>query len=116
MNTGHEGSMTSLHSNSPVECLERMENLFLLSGYDFPYKVVRKQILSAVDFIIQISRDRDGNRVISEVLELTGMEGDTILTNSIASYEEGELKSTGFVPQRIELIEQRSELERGFFS
>lgn len=116
MNTGHEGSMTSLHANSPVECLERMENLFLLSGFDLPYKVVRKQILSAVDFIVQISRDREGNRVISEILELTGMEGDTLLTNSIAIHEDGELKQTGFVPQRIEQIQSNSHLEAGFFS
>jgi pilus assembly protein CpaF len=93
-----------------------MENLFLLSGFDLPYHVVRKQISSAVDFIVQISRDKEGNRVISEILELTGMESDTILSSSIARYEDGSLKATGFVPQKMDEIERNSDLDRGFFN
>lgn len=115
MNTGHEGSMTSLHANSSAECLDRMENLFLLSGFDLPYKVVRKQILTAVDFIIQITRDREGNRVISEITELTGMEGDTLLINTIAKSENGELYFSGFAPKRMELLKKRAGLSESFF-
>ena len=116
MNTGHEGSMTSIHANTPADCLDRMETLFLLSGHDLPYKVVRKQLSQAVDFIVQITRDREGNRCISNISELNGMEGDTILMSHIAELEDNSLKFTGLPPQRIEQIAKHSEIEIDFFS
>ncbi len=115
MNTGHKGSMTSIHANSAVECLDRMENLFLMSGFDLPYKVVRKQIQTAVDFVIQLSRDSDGNRIISEIIELTGMEGDTLLTNTIATVKDGVLSFSGFSPQRMNILKEHAGLDEGFF-
>ncbi len=115
MNTGHNGSMTSIHANSAIECLERMEGLFLLSGFNLPYQVVRKFIASAIDFIIQIRRDRDGKRVVAEVTEIVGMEGDTILTNSVALYSDGALHASGFVPQRINQLKEVVELSDELF-
>lgn len=98
MNTGHEGSMASVHANSPSECLLRMENLYYLSGYDLPLRALRFQISSAVDFIIQIKRDKNGNRVVHQITELSGMEGDKILMQDIGVQRDGELVFTGLVP------------------
>lgn len=101
MNTGHEGSMASVHANSPGECLSRLENLFLLSGYDIPIKPLRYQIGTAVDFILQIKRDKQGVRVLHQVTEIAGMEGDKILMQDIGVQKDGELKFTGLVPSRM---------------
>jgi pilus assembly protein CpaF len=98
MNTGHEGSMTSVHSNSPGECLMRLENLYYLSGYDVPLKALRYQISSAIDFIIQVRREKDGKRVISQITEISGMEGDRILQQDLAIQKSGRLTFTGLVP------------------
>lgn len=101
MNTGHEGSMTSVHANSPGECLLRLENLYLLSGYDLPIKALRYQISSAVDFIIQIRRDREGRRIVHQISEVSNMEGDRILMQDIGLNKDGELKFTGLVPSCV---------------
>lgn len=116
MNTGHEGSMSSIHSNSPGECLSRMETLFLLAGYDVPFHVVRRQISSAVDFIIQISRDRDGKRVISSIQEITGMESNSILSQTIAKRENGRLEITGVSPKIMEKLHRYGGLNKDFFA
>jgi pilus assembly protein CpaF len=114
MNTGHQGSFGTIHSNSPIDCLMRMENLFLLSGYDVPLKAVRYQISSAVDFIIQIGRDKDGKRSITQITELANMEGDRILTQDIFRMINGKLKATGLVPTRIDRL-VKSGIESDYF-
>lgn len=117
MNTGHDGSMTSVHANNPSECIARMETLFLLAGFEVPFKVLRKLITSAVHFIIQIDRNRDGKRVVREILELTGMNGDTVLSQQIAVYDDddGALRPTGIVPSCIEILVKQGGLSRSFF-
>jgi len=104
MNTGHEGSLASIHSNSPGECLMRIENLYLLSGYELPIKALRYQIATAVNFILQIKRDKTGNRIVSQLTEICGMEGDRILMQDILIHKDGELKFTGMVPSCMEKL------------
>jgi pilus assembly protein CpaF len=114
MNTGHEGSMTSVHSNSPGECLLRLENLYMLSGYDLPIKALRYQISTAVDFIIQIRRDKNGQRVVHQVTEVSNMEGDKILLQDIGMYKNGEFRFTGLVPTCFPKL-QKAGLPKDFF-
>jgi len=111
MNTGHDGSMGTLHANTPREALTRLENMVGMSGINLPSKAVRTQIASAVNLIIQISRMRDGIRRITHVTELVGMEGDVIVTQDLFHFEfqgedekgrlMGEFKSTGLRPHFI---------------
>ena len=106
MNTGHKGSMCTIHSNSPAECLSRLESLFLFAGFDVPMKAVRQQISMAVDFIVQLDRDRDGNRVVSKITEISNMEGDKVLLQDIGVHNSGQAQFTGLVPKRMkELME-----------
>lgn len=106
MNTGHKGSMCTIHSNSPAECLSRLESLFLFAGFDVPMKAVRQQISMAVDFIVQLDRDRDGNRVVSKITEISNMEGDKVLLQDIGIHNSGQAQFTGLVPKRMkELME-----------
>jgi pilus assembly protein CpaF len=115
MNTGHEGSMTSAHANSPSECLSRLENLFLLSGYDIPIKALRYQISSAIDFIIQIKRDKSGQRIVTNLTEISNMEGDKILMQDIGTWKNGEFRFTGLVPACFERL-QKAGLPKDFFA
>ena len=101
MNTGHDGSMCSVHANSPAEALSRLENLFLFAGFNVPLKAVREQLVSAIDFIIQIEKNRNGERVISRITELSNMEGDTILLQDIGRKGEFGLEFTGLAPKRM---------------
>ncbi|MBK1696283.1 flagellar protein FlaI [Rhodovibrio salinarum] len=87
MNTGHDGSMCTLHANSPREALTRLENMVAMSGFKLPAKAVRTQISDAVNLIVQISRMRDGKRRISKVSEVVGMEGDVITTQDLFAFE-----------------------------
>lgn len=116
MNTGHDGSMTSLHANSASECINRMETLFLMSGYDVPYHVVRKQMSTAVDFIFQLSRDREGNRILKTIQEITGMEGSNILSQTIATYEDGKLVGTGITPKNMDKLHHMGALPLDFIN
>lgn len=116
MNTGHEGSMTSIHSNSPVECLSRVETLFMMAGFDIPYHVVRRHISQAVDFVIQLGRGPGGRRVVQQVLEINSLEGNNILTSSILESIDGELTSTGVVPECMSDLNTDGELPRDFFN
>lgn len=116
MNTGHDGSMASVHANSPVECLSRLETLFLMSGFDLPYHVVRRQISTAVDYIIQLGRGPGGKRMVKNVLEINGMEASTILTSSILEEIDGELQSTGVVPNKIRDLVETGEISRDYFN
>ena len=114
MNTGHEGSMTSVHANSPAEALIRLENLYMLAGYDLPMKALRFQISSAVNFLIQLRRDKNGQRIVSQVSEVAGMEGDKILLQDIGVLKAGEFRFTGLVPSCFEQL-QRAGLPKDFF-
>jgi pilus assembly protein CpaF len=115
MNTGHDGSMCTVHSNSCAECLSRIENLFMYNGIDIPVKVIRNQMCSAIDFIIQLERDRDGNRLVAQIAEVSNMEGDTILLQDIGRLDEGKLKFTGLVPKRLNDLVSDGGLDRNFF-
>ncbi len=108
MNTGHDGSLTTLHANTPRDALSRMETMVLMSGMDLPLKVVRQQIASAVDLIIQQTRLKDGARKVTAITEVVGMEGETVVLTDIFKFEQtgvgpngkilGELKPTGIRP------------------
>ena len=130
MNTGHEGSMTTLHANSPRDALSRLETLCMMAGVELPLTAIRKQIASAVDLIVQIKRFRSGKRRIIAISEVVGMEGDTVTLQDIFAYEqeaksstglndgvEGEFRCLGFVPTFIERLRaQGIELPSGYFS
>jgi pilus assembly protein CpaF len=85
MNTGHDGSMGTIHSNSPRECLNRMESMIAMGGFTLPQKTVREIIVGSVDVIIQAARLRDGSRRITHITEVIGMEGDVIITQDLSS-------------------------------
>ncbi|KQU93831.1 protein kinase [Mesorhizobium sp. Root695] len=86
MNTGHDGSMGTIHSNSPRECLNRMESMIAMGGYSLPQKTVREIVVGSIDVIIQAARLRDGSRRITHITEVIGMEGDVIITQDIVLY------------------------------
>ena len=91
MNTGHDGSLGTVHANRPREALTRLENMIGMAGINLPAKAVRTQIASAIDMIVQVSRMRDGMRRITHIEEIVGMEGDIVTTQTLFSYEfEGE--------------------------
>ncbi|OQY34728.1 MAG: type II secretion system protein E [Anaerolineaceae bacterium 4572_5.1] len=108
MNTGHDGSLTTVHSNSPRDAISRLETLVLMAGMDLPIKVVRQQVASAIDLIVQQTRLKDGSRKVAAISEVAGMEGDTIVLSDIFKFEQvgvdenkkilGEMKPTGIRP------------------
>jgi pilus assembly protein CpaF len=108
MNTGHDGSLTTVHANSPRDALARIETLVLMAGMDLPLKVVRQQISSAVDLIVQQTRLKDGQRKITAITEVAGMEGEIVVLTDIFKFEQtgvsvdgkvlGDLKPTGIRP------------------
>ncbi len=116
MNTGHDGSLTTLHANSPRDALSRLETMCLMAGMDMPLSVIREQIASAIDLIVQQSRLSDGSRKITSITEVAGMEGQTIVMTDIFKYEKtgvtpegkviGELKPTGIRPFFTPRLEQ----------
>ncbi|MGJ8569246.1 MAG: CpaF family protein [Hoeflea sp.] len=87
MNTGHDGSMGTIHANSPRECLSRMESMIAMGGFTLPAKTVREIISGSVDIVIQATRLRDGSRRITHITEVIGMEGDVIITQDLMKYE-----------------------------
>jgi pilus assembly protein CpaF len=108
MNTGHDGSLTTVHANTPRDTISRLETLVLMSGMDLPLKVIRAQISSAIDVIVQQARLKDGSRKITSITEMQGMEGDVIVLSEIFAYKEsvdkngltmGDLGATGIRPQ-----------------
>ncbi|MCB0213015.1 MAG: CpaF family protein [Anaerolineae bacterium] len=114
MNTGHDGSLTTAHSNSPRDTLSRLETMCLMAGMDLPIRAIREQIASAVDLIVHQTRMRDGSRKIVNVTEVQGMEGDVIVMSDIFAFEQqgiengiivGRLKATGIRPKFIDQIE-----------
>ena len=108
MNTGHDGSLTTLHANTPRDAISRLETMVLMSGMDLPLKVVRQQISSAVDLIIQQTRLKDGTRKVTAITEVVGMEGDIVVLTDIFKFDAtgigangkilGELRATGIRP------------------
>lgn len=115
MNTGHDGSLTTLHANSPRDALARLETMSLMAGLDLPLRVIREQIASAIDLIIQQTRMKDGSRKVTYVTEVSGMEGDTIVMTDIFRFEQtgvsedgrvlGELKPSGIRPMFMPRLE-----------
>jgi len=116
MNTGHDGSLTTLHANAPRDALSRLETMCLMAGMDMPLSVIREQIASAIDVIVQQSRLSDGSRKITSITEVAGMEGQTIVMTDIFKFEKtgitpegrviGELKPTGIRPFFTPRLEQ----------
>ncbi len=107
MNTGHDGSLTTVHANTPRDTISRLETLVLMAGMDLPLSVVRKQIVSALNLIVQQARLRDGSRKITNITEVQGMEGETVVLQDIFVFEEtgeqdgkvvGRMKPTGIRP------------------
>lgn len=115
MNTGHEGSMSTVHSNSPRDTVSRLETLCLMSGLDLPVRVISKQISSAINLIVQQARLSDGSRKITHITELQGMEGDTVLLQDIFMFVQkgrdaegkviGQHKATGYRPKCVPELE-----------
>src|SRR5574342_466972 len=114
MNTGHDGSLTTLHSNSPRDAIARVETMCLMAGMDLPVRAIREQVSSAVDLIVQQERMRDGTRKVTTITEISGMEGDVITMTDIFSFEQtgveagriiGRLRPTGLRPKFMDKIE-----------
>jgi pilus assembly protein CpaF len=95
MNTGHEGSMATIHSNNPRDCLTRVENLFGLAGVNLPIGALRQQIASSIDMVVQVARMRDGVRRVTSITEITGTDRDIIMTQEIFSFESGQMGDDG---------------------
>jgi pilus assembly protein CpaF len=114
MNTGHDGSMTTLHSNSPRDTLSRLETMVMMAGMDLPSRAIREQIASAINLIVHQERLRDGSRHITYVTEIQGMEGDVITMTDLFVFEQtgiengrvvGRLRPTGLRPKFMDRIE-----------
>jgi pilus assembly protein CpaF len=126
MNTGHDGSMATVHSNTPRDALARLETLVMMAGMDLPAKAIRDQISNAVNLVVQQSRLSDGQRKVTYVTEISGMQGDVITTQDIFIYRQqgidakrkviGKHVATGFIPKFIEKIEALGiKIPRGLF-
>jgi pilus assembly protein CpaF len=114
MNTGHDGSMTTLHSNSPRDTLSRLETMTLMAGMDLPSRAIREQVSSAINLIVHQDRMRDGTRKVTYITEVSGMEGDVITTTDLFIYEQtgvdngkvvGRLRPSGLRPKFMDAIE-----------
>ena len=95
MNTGHDGSLTTAHANSPRDVLSRLETMVLMAGMELPVRAVRTQVASAIDLILQQSRIRDGSRKITHITEVQGMEGDTIILQDLFRYVQDYIDDNG---------------------
>ncbi len=114
MNTGHDGSLTTVHANSPRDALGRVENMVSMSGVNFPITALRAQIASAIDVVIQVSRLEDGTRRLTSLAEINGMEGDIITMSEIFKYERtgvdengkviGSMNATGVIPSFYKML------------
>jgi pilus assembly protein CpaF len=112
MNTGHDGSMTTLHANSPREALSRLETLVMMAGIELPLKAIRQQIASAIDIYVQLNRLKDGSRRVTSITEVVGMEGETITMQEIFRFVPmgadpggkilGEFQATGIRPRILD--------------
>ncbi len=127
MNTGHDGSLTTIHANSPRDALARLETLVLMAGFDLPLRAIREQVASAIHIVVQISRERDGSRKVINVSEITKMEGDVITMQDIFSFRQtgwdaenritGVYEPTGAIPTFLEEIQRaKLDLDIGIFN
>jgi pilus assembly protein CpaF len=108
MNTGHEGSMTTVHANAARDALRRIETMVLMSGIDLPLRVIRQNISGTLNVIVQVQRSSDGTRRVVEIIEVGGMEGDVILSQEIFRWLPGTgFRSMGFVPGFIRFFKER---------
>ena len=108
MNTGHEGSLTTIHANSARDALSRIETMVLFSGLDLPLRAIREQVASALDIVVQLERLADGRRVVSAITEVQGREGDTITLQDIYKrVGDGALHATGLRPALVEKLGER---------
>jgi pilus assembly protein CpaF len=116
MNTGHDGSLTTLHANTPRDALSRLETLVLMSGFDLPIRAIREQIAGAVDCVVQIARMKDGTRKITSISEIVGMEGDVVTMQELVKYTQrgldkdgrviGEFQYTGVQPHYLDRFDE----------
>ena len=116
MNTGHDGSLTTIHANSARDSLTRVENLVTMAGIDFPVKTIRKQISSAINIVIQVKRLEDGRRNVVSIQEINGMEGEVVTMSELFKFERrgmdegrvlGQFKATGIIPGCFDYLQQR---------
>jgi len=117
MSTGHDGSMTTVHSNNPREAIGRLETLCMMAGMDLPARAIREQIANAVDLIVQISRLSDGSRKILNITEVQGMQGDTVTLQDVFEFKEtgfdknrkivGQYLSKGLIPKFIQELKEK---------
>jgi pilus assembly protein CpaF len=87
MNTGHDGSMSTLHANSPREAMIRLEGMILMAGFNLPSRAIRQMMVGAIDIIIQVARMRDGKRRVTHLTEVVGMEGDIIIVQDLLRFD-----------------------------
>jgi pilus assembly protein CpaF len=115
MNTGHDGSLSTLHANSPRDALARVETMVLMAGFDLPVRAIREQAASAIDLLVHITRGRDGVRRISRVSAVDGMEGETITLSDVFTFAAenapdgsvaGALRPTGVRPKLTERLHE----------
>jgi pilus assembly protein CpaF len=97
MNTGHDGSLTTAHANTPRDCLSRIETMVMMAGFDLPSRAIREQVSNAIDLIVQVSRLRDGSRKIIAITEVVGMEAETITTQDVVTFDQRGLDKEGHV-------------------
>ncbi len=127
MNTGHDGSLTTVHANNPRDALSRLENMVMMAGFELPSAAIREQIASAINIVVQQSRIMDGSRKIVQISEVTGREGSVILMQDIFTFEQkgfddqgrvvGQFNATGNIPRFVEELKLKGDLrlEMGVF-
>ncbi|MFH1726834.1 MAG: ATPase, T2SS/T4P/T4SS family [Pseudomonadota bacterium] len=127
MNTGHDGSLTTIHSNTPRDCIQRLETLVMFAGFDLPSTAIKQQIAGAVHMVVQLNRFSDGSRKITHITEITGMEGSAVVLQDIFLYKQkgvdakgkviGEYISTGLIPKFVTTLKEKGiRLPKGMFT
>jgi pilus assembly protein CpaF len=117
MNTGHDGSLTTVHANTPRDAFARIENMVAMAGFELPPQAIRNQIASGINLVVQVSRMEDGRRKLTNIAEITGMEGDVITMNDVFSFQRqgmdhqgnvlGRFRASGVLPKSVEYLSQR---------
>lgn len=126
MNTGHDGSLTTVHANTPRDACARIENMVAMAGFELPPRAVRNQIASGVNLVLQVSRLEDGRRKLTSIAEITGMEGDVITMNDVFSFHRqglddngnvlGRFRASGVLPKSVEYLQKRGiQLDNALF-
>ncbi|MGO2168930.1 ATPase, T2SS/T4P/T4SS family, partial [Pseudoalteromonas sp.] len=126
MNTGHDGSLTTAHANTPRDCISRLEVMVMMAGMDLPIQAIREQIGSAVNMIVQQSRFSDGSRRVTSICEVTGVEGNVLQLSEIFKFKQtgyntngkvqGDYVPTGMIPEFYEKLRERGvDVDLGIF-